>query len=182
MKCHIKKTMLTKTLKRWSHYKNGSARWYGKILKDFWKCRTFLWYGCTAGHWTKFVCVPHDAGWLTSSYAFYQFLKNCRGDLSPPPSSYAPAIATLGFKLSSNCIMENWISYPLSSWFSGRQGTMFVGPENQDFWKQISLNCQKMNYMVLNSHWRFILWTYASAVIQRFYSSKTLRIIRNCKR
>ena len=113
MKCHIKKTMLMKT-----HYKNGNARWYGKILKDFWKCGTFFWCGCTAGHWTKFVCVPHDAGWLTSSYAFYQFLKKCRGDLFPPPSSYAPAIATLGFKLSSNIVswkIEFHIYYQVGS-------------------------------------------------------------------
>ena len=41
-------------------------RWYGKILKDFWKCRTFFQCRHTTGCWAKCVHVPHDAGQLAS--------------------------------------------------------------------------------------------------------------------
>ena len=46
---------------RWSRYKNGNTRWCGKILKDFWKCGTFLRCGRSGKRWAKRVYAPDDA-------------------------------------------------------------------------------------------------------------------------
>ena len=51
---------------RWSRYKNGNTRWCGKILKDFWKCGTFLRCGRSEKRWAKRVYAPRDAGRLAN--------------------------------------------------------------------------------------------------------------------